>query len=178
MRKILPCSVCEADREMELLHSQKTISFKGKDVGFEAEYYRCTSCGTEIEEPGQLDRNLDAAREVYDRLFATPSPAELVSLREHYGASQKAFGMLLGFGEATMNTYEQGKIPDPVNRLLLKLARNPFIFKEIYDINKQRIGLLQRDRIEASAGYREACTYMTHPVADNGKVQLKKGKLA
>jgi putative zinc finger/helix-turn-helix YgiT family protein len=163
---------------MELLHSPQTITFKGQSVTFEAEFYRCTSCGTEIEEPGQLDRNLDAAREVYDRLFATPSPAELVSLREHYGASQKAFGMLLGFGEATMNTYEQGKIPDPVNRLLLKLARNPFIFKEIYDINKQRIGLLQRDRIEASAGYREACTYMTHPVADNGKVQLKKGKLA
>jgi len=159
MRKIVPCSVCEDDREMKLFHSHEAMNFKGKDITFEAEYYRCTICGTEIEEPGQLDRNLDAAREVYDRLHATPSPAELVSLRERYGASQKAFGMLLGFGEATMNTYEQGNIPDPVNRLLLKLARNPLVFKEIYATNKHRIGLTQRRRIESSPGYLGACCW-------------------
>lgn len=163
MSRIIPCSTCEEDRQMDLVQRMESLTVNGKEIRFGAEFYRCRVCGSEIEDHGQLDRNLEAAREVYDQLYATPTPSDLVALREKYGASQKAFGMLLGFGEATMNTYEKGNPPDPSNRLLLLLTQKPMVFKEIYDLNKNRIGLLQRKRIERSRGYREACDWILVP---------------
>jgi hypothetical protein len=55
-----------------------------------------------------------------------------------------------------MNSYEKGSPPDPTNRLLLKLAADPCIFKAMYDINSGRIGAIQRRRIETSEGFHAA----------------------
>lgn len=71
----------------------------------------------------QPNLNLDAAREAYAQTYEAPSPEQLVALRARFGASQKAFGLILGLGELTMNSYEQGAIPAPANRLLLILQQ-------------------------------------------------------
>lgn len=144
-----PCSNCEAIEPVELVKREESLVMKGKTITYLAEFYRCSACGTEFEDMDQLDRNLDSAREAYDLLYATPSPAQLRALREKYGASQKAFGLLMGFGEATMHNYEKGdRTPEPANRLLLNLASDPWIFKKVYDLNKDKIGQIQRRRIE------------------------------
>jgi DNA-binding transcriptional regulator YiaG len=109
-----------------------------------------------VEAPGQLDGNLIAARETYERMYESPSPSELVELRTRYGASQKAFGLILGFGELTMNNYERGAVPDSTNRPLIKLAAYPVIFKAMYNLNSSRIGAIQRQRIEASEAFKSA----------------------
>jgi DNA-binding transcriptional regulator YiaG len=111
------------------------------------------TCLTEFETPVQLDANLDAVREAYAQTYEAFSAEQLVALRARYGASQKAFGFILGFGELTINSYEQGAIPAPANRLLLKLAENPVVFKAMYAVNSHRIGAIQRKRIESSPGY-------------------------
>jgi DNA-binding transcriptional regulator YiaG len=113
-------------------------------------------CGNEFEAPGQLETNLAAAREAFARLYESSSPEELVALRSRYGASQKAFGAILGFGELTMNSYEKGSPPDPTNRLLLRLSADPCTFKAMYDINSGKIGAIQRRRIEESEGFQAA----------------------
>jgi hypothetical protein len=51
-----------------------------------------------------------------------------------------------------MNVYESGGAPDSTNRLLLKLAADPFLFKAMYAINSGKIGTTQRRRIEESPG--------------------------
>lgn len=151
------CAHCEAVREVELVQVQEEIEFRGKPVPYAAVFFRCTTCGEEFETPEQMDANLDAIRESFERIYATPQPEELIALRNKYGASQKAFGILLNFGEATMNTYEQGTTaPNPPNRLLLKLAASPAAFLQMYELNKHKIGELQRNRIESSGGYQEA----------------------
>jgi putative zinc finger/helix-turn-helix YgiT family protein len=155
----LPCSRCSTTREVEVVEREEKASIKGREVTFIAHFSRCATCGEEFEAPGQLDANLSAAREAYARLYESPSSEALVALRAKYNAGQKAFGMILGFGELTMNTYEQGGSPDPTNRLLLKLADDPLGFKAMYDINKGRIGAIQRRRIEESAGYRAALSW-------------------
>jgi putative zinc finger/helix-turn-helix YgiT family protein len=149
----LPCSSCLASRDFEIVEREEKISIAGREIRFQAQFSRCTTCGTEYEAAGQLDANLDAAREVYARLYESPTPEALVALRSRYGASQKAFGSILGFGELTMNSYEKGATPDATNRLLLKLADKPFIFKTMYELNKSKIGALQRRRIENSEGF-------------------------
>lgn len=152
----LPCSRCATTRDIEVAEREEKVTIKGKEVSFLAHFSRCTTCGEEFEGPGQLDANLAAAREAYARLYESPAPDALVALRARYGASQKAFGAILGFGELTMNGYEQGGTPDPTNRLLIKLADDPSAFKAMYDINKGKIGAIQRRRIEESEGYQKA----------------------
>lgn len=155
MTEELICSTCLITRNMELVHAPETVEMHGRDVTFEAEFYRCPICGDEIEVMGQLDRNLAAARDVYDRLYGNVSPDELVALREQYNISQKSLGALLGFGEVTINSYESGaSVPQSTNRLLLKLAENPQVFKEIYLLNKDKLSDLQRRKIEQSEGWR------------------------
>ena len=152
MTESMSCPTCEAIRDVELIEREEKVTIKGREVAFVAHFYLCHTCGEDFEAAGQLDQNLDAAREAYARLYQAPSADELVALRARYGASQKAFGLILGFGELTMNSYEKGAIPDSPNRLLLKLAENPVCFKAMYDQNKSRIGATQRQRIESSEG--------------------------
>lgn len=152
----LPCPRCGTTRDVDIVEREEKVTIRGREVPFTARFSRCMTCGEEFEAPGQLDANLAAAREAYARLYEAPKPEELVALRTRYGASQKAFSIILGFGELTMNSYENGATPDSTNRLLLKLAANPYIFKEMYTINKNRIGAIQRRRIEVSKGFQSA----------------------
>jgi putative zinc finger/helix-turn-helix YgiT family protein len=153
MSNRLPCSRCGLIRDIEIVEREEQVTMKGKEVTFLAHYSRCLTCGDGFEAPGQMDANLDAARETYAKLYESPSSEGLVALRARFAASQKAFGMILGFGELTMNSYERGNSPDPTNRLLLKLAADPYIFKAMYEINSGKIGAIQRRRIEESEGY-------------------------
>jgi DNA-binding transcriptional regulator YiaG len=143
-------------RDVETVDRDERLTIKGRMVPFKARLSRCTTCGSEFETPQQLDRNLHAAQEAFARRYDSPDPASLVALRSRYNASQKAFGLLLGFGELTMNSYEQGAVPDSTNRLLLKLAGDPMVFRIMFEQNSERIGEIQRRRILASEGYREA----------------------
>ena len=89
-------------------------------------------------------------------LESSVSPEKIIAIRESYNASQKAFGLILGMGELTINSYEQGKsIPMSSNRLLLHLSENPLIFFEMYERNKNKIGAIQRERIESSQAFKK-----------------------
>ncbi len=159
MSNRLPCSRCGTTRDVGIVERAEQLTIKGKEVSFNARFSRCLACGSEFETSDQLDANLDAAREAYARLYESPSPEALVALRAHYNASQKAFGAILGFGELTMNGYESGGTPDSPNRLLLKLAADPLIFKAMYAINSGKIGATQRRRIEDSPGFKAASSW-------------------
>ncbi len=173
----MPCSRCATTRDIEIVEREETVTIKGKEVSFIAHFSRCTVCKDEFEAPGQLDANLDAAHEAYARLYESPSPEALVALRARYGASQKAFGAILGFGELTMNSYEKGSTPDPTNRLLLKLADVPNIFKAMYDINSGKIGAIQRRRIEESPGFQAATLWAGLEALSQELTELQKRKV-
>jgi putative zinc finger/helix-turn-helix YgiT family protein len=148
-----PCPRCEANRRVDLVSHNDHVTINGQEISFAAQSYRCRECGEEFDSMETLDKNLESARDTYDRLFKTPTCDEIVALRAEYNASQKAFGLLLGFGELTMNSYEQGAMPDNTHRLLLRLAKSTHIFREIYAENKHKIGAIQRKCIESSEGF-------------------------
>jgi putative zinc finger/helix-turn-helix YgiT family protein len=173
----VPCPRCELLRDVAIVERDETITVKGRDVRFTAHLYRCGTCGEEFQVPGQLDENLAAAREAYAQLYETPSPKDLVALRNKYGASQKAFGLILGFGELTMNSYEQGAVPTSTNRLLLKLAESPAMFKAMYGMNSGRIGAIQRRRIEASDGFISATSWKGMEALADALTPVQKEKI-
>ncbi len=173
----LPCSRCGVTRDIEIVEREEQVTIKGKEVSFIARYSRCRTCGNEFETSGQLDADLDAAREAYARLYESPAPEALVALRARYNASQKAFGAILGFGELTMNGYESGGTPDSTNRLLLKLAADPIIFKAMYAINSGKIGATQRRRIEDSPGYKAAASWNGLGALSRELTELQRDKI-
>lgn len=149
-----PCSRCGVNSDVEVVERGEKVMTKSKEATLNAHPSRLFTRRDEFEASSQLDTNLDSAQGAHAHLFEAPSPEALVSLRARYNASQKAFGAILGFGELTMNGYESGGTPDSTNRLLLRLAADPYIFKAMYDINSSKIGALQRKRIEESEGFR------------------------
>ena len=88
-------------------------------------HYECSNCHEIFDSAQMMDQNLLAAREAYELLESSVSPEKIILIRESYNASQKAFGLILGMGELTINSYEQGKsIPMSSNRLLLHLSES------------------------------------------------------
>ena len=152
----MSCPYCEAIHEVKEIKRTESIIFKGKNVTYDAIHYECSNCHEVFDSAQMMDDNLLAAREAYELLEDSVSPAKIISIRESYNASQKAFGLILGMGELTINSYEQGKsIPMSSNRLLLHLSENPLIFFEMYERNKNKIGAIQRERIEASEAFKQ-----------------------
>ena len=160
MRKVimikLSCPYCEAVQEVKKIKRTESITFNNKNVTYDAVHYECCNCHEIFDSAQMMDDNLLAAREAYDLLESSVSPEKIIAIRESYNASQKAFGLILGMGELTINSYEQGKsIPMSSNRLLLHLSENPLIFFEMYERNKNKIGAIQRERIEGSLAYQK-----------------------
>lgn len=151
----LSCPYCEAVHVVKVIKRKECILFKGRDITYQAVHYQCTNCHEVFDSADMMDENLLAAREAYELLESSVSPEKIIAIRESYNASQKAFGLILGMGELTINSYEQGKsIPMSSNRLLLHLSENPLIFFEMYERNKNKIGAIQRERIESSQAFK------------------------
>jgi putative zinc finger/helix-turn-helix YgiT family protein len=144
------CPRCEAMRPVEHVSREGSTLVRGENVNAELEHFRCTVCGTEYDTALSMERNLEAAYAAYRELYSIIAPAGIKALRERYGASQKAFGIILGFGELTINSYEQGALPADANANLLRLVENPDDFRRLYESRKGLIGPTQRKRIEAA----------------------------
>lgn len=173
----LPCSRCGVSQDIKIVERVEQATIKGKVISYNAMYSQCCTCGDEFLTSDQLDANLHAAHEAYALLYEAPSPEALVTLRECYNASQKAFSIILGFGELTMNSYENGGTPDSTNRLLLKLSADPYVFRAMYEINSSRIGAIQRRRIEESAGFKAASSWEGLPALSLELTELQRDKI-
>lgn len=146
------CPGCETERSVVHETIREVSELRGESIEADQERFRCTVCGTDFVTGDMMDRNLDAVRAEYRIRHGILSPEEIVDLRKTYGASQKAFGTILGFGELTINSYEQGSLPTDANNNLLRLMRNPSGFRELFETNKNLIGPTQRKRIESRLG--------------------------
>lgn len=145
------CPYCHNEHGIMPICKEESIVFKGLTVKYFASHFQCPECGELFDSKEMVDSNLQAIREAYEIQKNDVTPEMIERTRNRFNASQKAFGILLGMGELTINSYEQGKsAPSPTNRLLLRLAQNPFFFYGIYNINKDKIGEIQRKRIESS----------------------------
>lgn len=155
------CPACGVVRPVEHASKAERISIRGEDVEVCVEGSRCTACKEFFSDAAQMERNLEAAYAILRKRHFILAPAEIRELREGYGASQKAFGIILGFGELTINSYEQGALPADANANLLRLVENPADFRQLYDARKELIGPTQRRRIENALAKLEAKAHST-----------------
>ncbi|MEI6386452.1 MAG: type II TA system antitoxin MqsA family protein, partial [Spirochaetota bacterium] len=144
------CPSCGQVTPVEPTSKTEEIVVRGDNIEVLVEGQRCTICGENFSDANEMDRTLTRAYEAYRKRHSLPAPSDIRELRERYGASQKAFGLILGFGELTINSYEQGALPADANVNLLRLVENPLDFKRLFAARKELIGPTQRKRIESA----------------------------
>ena len=105
----MSCPYCEAVHDVKEIKRNESIEYKGKTVSYDAIHYECSNCNEVFDTKEQMGANLLAIRAAYDSEYNSITPKKIIQTREKYNASQKAFGLILGMGELTINAYEQNK---------------------------------------------------------------------
>ena len=129
--------------------------------------WRCVlSCREDlsIEELDELA--LQKAFREYRLRHGLLSPEEIAVIRKKYGLSQRAFSLVLGWGEITDHRYEMGSIQDAAHDAQLRIAADARNMVVLLSANGDRLTARQRSRLEtALAGMQpgvsgeEACSW-------------------
>ena len=146
-RKAL-CPQCGKVQAVKIVTREETYTYRGESVRVAHELSVCTVCGEELSTAVQAQQSLTDIRESYRKKHDLVTPAEILSIREGYGAGQKPFGIILGLGESTINTYEQGEVPTTANSVLIRAAGDPATFKKMFLKRQHLLGPTQRKKIE------------------------------
>lgn len=155
MTKKMSCPTCEKIVNVSEIKKETNVIIKGKNISYLAPMFKCSVCGSEFQTMEQLEASLKIGKEAAEKAEDQLTPEKIISIREKYNASQKAFAIILGMGELTINKYEQGEKPSSSNRLLLLLSEDPACFYKMYTINKYKIGSVQKEKIEKSPVLRQ-----------------------
>ncbi len=122
------CETCDTtlDESETLSETRAHIGqVRGEEITVEMPVRICAICQSLINDTA-LDTALDIAiYDVYRARHNIVFPAEIVTLREKYGLSQKNLALLLGLGEITVHRYEGGALADVAPSKLLRLMNNP-----------------------------------------------------
>ena len=77
------------------------------------------------------------------------TPAQMRALRARYGLGQRAFSLLLGWGEITLHRYERGAVPDAAHDAQLRMADDPGNVRILLTVNGHKLTPRQRATLEA-----------------------------
>jgi putative zinc finger/helix-turn-helix YgiT family protein len=144
------CPSCRKTSPIRVESRKETYRVRGQDIEAMYPVSVCEICGLEFSTAEQADAGLKASYEIYRSRNEMLSPDEIVQLRNSYHASQKAFGLILGFGELTINTYEQGSLPAESHQKILALARDPAWFAAQFIKAKEALGPTQCKRVQSA----------------------------
>lgn len=129
------CPNCDAPAA--LIRESRSVPLGQRRVEVEDEFLRCASCGEEFYTPELADqrhkRAVDRAR-MDDNLL---SPAQIRSIREELGLSQRVFEQVLGVGEKTCVRWEMGRVCQNVatDRLIRLIAADRSNIERLATIN-------------------------------------------
>lgn len=144
----LMCPYCEKISPVKIKTPPEKRRVKNTEVTAIVFYTECSVCKKEFMTPDQMDKSLKNAFTKYREIHNIITSEEIVNIRSKYNISQKAFAKLLGFGELTINSYENGTIPTKVSSNLIRLVNNSNNFAILFEENKNKLTLLQRTKIE------------------------------
>lgn len=143
------CPFCDVYRETLLIPKKETFNVKGEGIAITCRVSVCSKCKRDVFDEEIDEKNLQLAYNKYRKRHKLLLPKEIREIREKYGLSQRALGRLLGWGEITVNRYEQGCIQDNAHNDILEFISAPKNMLKIYEKKKHllssnaRISLLK-----------------------------------
>jgi putative zinc finger/helix-turn-helix YgiT family protein len=146
------CPSCEKESELINIRKQENFNVKGEMIPVDVDYFTCTECGAEFDNPNPGYDPLAVAYRKYRRRKHMMQPEEIRSFRETYDLTQRELSLLLGFGGATLSRYENGALQDETHDTLLRLILQPANLLEIIQEKPEVLAEEKRktliDRIE------------------------------
>lgn len=142
------CPECHKIVPVRIENLYETLTVRGITVSAYHPVSICSICSAEFVTADQMDEGLANTYKVYREMTGVISPEKIIQLRNKYNASQKAFGIILGFGELTINTYEKGSIPSEAHQKVLESAEDAEWFCKQFEKAKPKLGQTQIKRIE------------------------------
>jgi len=133
------CPVCFNDESFTNLDAYEIYEIRGERFRNEIKKHICNNCGEEIIDDDIYDESLKIAFNKYRKKHNLLFPDQIREIRTMYGLSQRAFGRLLGWGEITINRYENDSLQDNVHDQLLKLIKKPENMFDVLNENKNNL---------------------------------------
>lgn len=102
------CGICGG--EAVLTSEEREVWIGKRSAVVEDQFFRCSVCGEELYEPGQMDAVMLRASTAIRADLGLMMPEEIRELRESLALSQADFERLLGVGEKTVVRWEKGTV--------------------------------------------------------------------
>jgi len=139
------CPNCEKETDIKLIHAAEEINVRGELIKVEVEFYKCSMCGEEFEDPHSDHDPLDKAYREYRRRHGMIQPEEIRQLRKRYGFTQSEMSSLLGWGGATLSRYENGALQDDAHEKILHLIMDTRNLLNLIEENQDVIPKYKRE---------------------------------
>jgi len=143
------CPNCEKKTDLELVRTTDEIEVRGERIAVEAEYYKCSVCGEEFDDPRSDDDPLDKAYREYRRRRGMSQPEDIRALRTRYGLTQGELSKLLGWGATTLSRYENGALQDEAHEKTFRLAMEPRNLLRLIEETSEAVPQAKRTRLLA-----------------------------
>jgi putative zinc finger/helix-turn-helix YgiT family protein len=115
------CPKCEKYVEAYVKKCNESFPVRGEFIEVESSVLYCEKCGNQIFNEEIDERNLQKAYASYRCKHDLLSSQQIKEIRRKYGLSQRSLSRLLGWGDITINRYENGAIQDKAHDNLLRL---------------------------------------------------------
>lgn len=128
---VMSCPECGGSMRHEARLDE--VSYLGKTRSVEILGWWCSTCDEAILDGVALRARQVAFLELKAQADGVLGPAEVASVRERIGLSQRKAGELLGGGPRAFQKYESGEqaVSVPMSRLLVLLGNQPKRLREL-----------------------------------------------
>jgi len=118
------CVECGNEDVKEILTEQE-LEIRGDRIPMEVVSFSCRACGAEWEMLDPEHDYLEKAYRIYRARHQLLQPEEIKGLRKRYSLTQGELSRLLGWGQVTLNRYENGALQDQAHDSALRMLEDP-----------------------------------------------------
>lgn len=139
-KRIALCYSCMKEHEVQVVEVEENGTFKNEMVSFRANYEYCSNIDEYSETEEMLKLNSLAQKDAYRKKVKLLTSAEIRTIRDKYGISQKEFSEVLDWGKATITRYENHHVQDRAHDEILRMIdSDPQWFIGMLERAKERI---------------------------------------
>jgi putative zinc finger/helix-turn-helix YgiT family protein len=142
------CPMCMKDVEVRVEERREVLPVRGEEIEVLARVAVCQTCNEDVWSNELDDETLAQAFAEYRRRHRLLHPGEMTRIRKEWGVGQRAFSLLLGWGEITLHRYESGSLQDAAHDAQLRMAEQADNVRILLDANGDRLTRRQREAIE------------------------------
>lgn len=153
------CSNCMTDVDIRVEARHQILTVRGDEIEVPARVAVCATCNEDVWVNELEDETLAAAYSLYRQRHGLLTPEEITRIRKTWGLGQRAFALLLGWGEITLHRYESGSIQDAAHDAQLLMAEHANNIHILLDSNGSRLTPRQRKTVEQRLAEVHTSTY-------------------